>query len=231
MPAVIVGHLALHGAEPAGSERASFVAHEPRFSVGQLALPNVDYVALGHIHRFQDRNRAAFERGEGPPVVYSSSVERISFKEHDAQKGFVLIDIEPGKRTTYEFVETPARRFVPIDVDARSAVDPTQAILAEIDKRDVTDAVVRVRYRVTEAEAPLVDAGAVREALRPAGHVAEVVRIIEERPQRRPALVRRETSLEEAIRLYAARHEGLEAMADEMVATALELDAAIERAG
>jgi hypothetical protein len=54
---------------------------------------------------------------------------------------------------------------------------------------------------------------------------------MDDRPERRPALVRRETSLEEAVRLYAVRHDGLAAMVDDLVATALELDASIERAG
>ena len=125
VPLVVCAHLTVKGADPAGSERASLIAHEPILTAAQLARPNVDYVALGHIHRFQDRNREAFERGEGPPVVYSSSIERVSFKEADDEKGFVLVDIDPGgaagRRTTYEFVPTPARRFVSVDADLRAS--------------------------------------------------------------------------------------------------------------
>ncbi|MDX1420173.1 MAG: exonuclease SbcCD subunit D, partial [Rubricoccaceae bacterium] len=145
LPAVLAGHLSVQGAELGGSERASLIAHEPKWTVGQLAQPGLDYVALGHIHKFQDRNRDAFERGEGPPVVYASSIERISFKEHDADKGFVLVDIEAtpeGKRTRYAFVPTPARPFLPIEVDAREAEDPTAAILQAIAKHDLDGAVV-----------------------------------------------------------------------------------------
>ena len=135
-PLVVCAHLTVQGSELSGSERASLIAHEPTFTVAQLAPPGVDYVALGHIHRFQDRNREAFERGDGPPVVYSSSIERISFKEHDADKGFVVVEIDPagapGRRTAYTFVPTPARRFVPVAVDATEAEDPTAAVLAEI---------------------------------------------------------------------------------------------------
>src|SRR5690606_26514108 len=72
-PAVLGRHCSVQGAELGGSERSSLIAHEPKFTVGQLTPPGLDYVALGHIHKFQDRNREAYERGEGPPVVYASS--------------------------------------------------------------------------------------------------------------------------------------------------------------
>ncbi|MEM8487455.1 MAG: exonuclease SbcCD subunit D, partial [Bacteroidota bacterium] len=122
LPTVMSAHLSVHGAELSGSEQTSLIAHEPKFSVGQLALPPIDYIALGHIHKFQDRNA-----GEKPPVVYSGSIECISFKEWSYPKGFVLVDIEGAgadKKTSFSFVETPARPFVAIDIDAREAEDP-----------------------------------------------------------------------------------------------------------
>ena len=121
LPTVLAAHLTVQGAEISGSERTSLIAHEPKFTVAQLAQPGIDYVALGHIHKRQDRNE-----GQHPPVVYSSSIERISFKEHDAQKGFVLVTIDPAQttpeaRTRFEYVDTPARVFLPLDIDAREA--------------------------------------------------------------------------------------------------------------
>jgi exonuclease SbcD len=226
-PLVVCAHLTVQGAELSGSERASLIAHEPTFTVGQLAAPGVDYVALGHIHRFQDRNREAFERGEGPPVVYASSIERISFKEHDADKGFVLVEIdaagEPGRRTTYEFVPTPARRFVPVSVDATAAEDPTAAVLAEIARHDVADAVVRVRYRTGE-EQPAVDVGAVRAALAGAHAVAAVEREADPVERRQRTVVRTDTSLKEAVERYVDQHETLAKVKDNLVAAALEIE-------
>ncbi|MEM6325785.1 MAG: exonuclease SbcCD subunit D, partial [Bacteroidota bacterium] len=200
LPAVVAAHLTVQGAELSGSERASLIAHEPTFSVGQLTPPGVDYVALGHIHRFQDRNAEAVTRGEGPPVVYSSSIERISFKEHDARKGFVLVDIEPGRtpRTTFEYVDTPARRFLPIEVDATDAVNPTEAVLSAIAREDVAETIVRVRYRVDESQVGAVDAGAIREALAEAEHVAAVERVVDAEERRQRTVVRQDTSLQDA---------------------------------
>ena len=228
VPLVVCAHLTVKGSDPAGSERASLIAHEPVLTAAQLARPNVDYVALGHIHRFQDRNREAFERGEGPPVVYSSSIERVSFKEADDEKGFVIVDIdpagEPGRRTTYTFVPPPARRFVTVDADVRGAEDPTAAILAEIGRHEIADAVVRVRYQVDEDRAGGVDAGAVREALADASVVAAVEREVDPAERRQRTVVRRDTSLKDAIERYVDQHDNLAKVKDDLVAAALEIE-------
>lgn len=56
--------------------------------------PQVQYTALGHLHRFQ-------QIAGGPcPVVYSSSPLAYSFAEADQQKYIVLIDAEPGQAVT-----------------------------------------------------------------------------------------------------------------------------------
>ena len=232
LPAVVAAHLTVQGSELSGSERASLIAHEPTFSVGQLAAPGVDYVALGHIHRFQDRNAEASGKGEGPPVVYSSSIERISFKEHDARKGFVLVDIEPGRtpRTRFEYVDTPARRFLPIEVDATEAPDPTDAVLAAIRREEIADAIVRVRYRVDESQVGSVDAGAIREALAEAEHVAAVERVVDAQERRQRTVVRQDTSLKDAMERYVAQHEKLEKMQEALVAAALEIEREVDAA-
>ncbi len=235
VPLVVSAHLTVQGSELSGSERASLIAHEPTFTVGQLAVPGVDYVGLGHIHRYQDRNLEAFERGEGPPVVYSSSIERISFKEHDAQKGFVLVEIdpsgEPGRRTTYEFVPTPARRFVPIACDVSASADPTADVLAEIARHDVADAVVRVRYKTGEEQAGAVDEAAIRQALAEADVVAAIEREAEPVERRRRTTVQSDTSLRDAVERYVDQHETLATIKDRLVEAALEIEQEVEREG
>jgi DNA repair protein SbcD/Mre11 len=231
VPAVVAAHIAVQGADPGGSERTSLIAHEPRLTVEQLAQPGVDYVALGHIHKFQELNREAVERGDGPPVVYSSSIERISFKEHDAEKGFVVVEIEAdagAKATRYEFVPTPARSFVPIEVDVRGKEDPTAEIVAAIDPEKVAGAVVRVRYRVTESESALVDMGEIRDALRGAECVAAIERAVDPVERRRTTLVRRETTLADALGLYVDQHENLSSIRDDLVRTALEIESELD---
>ena len=54
----------------------------------------VQYVALGHLHRYQ-------EMGGGPcPVVYSSSPLAYSFAESDQQKYVVLVNAKPSSAVT-----------------------------------------------------------------------------------------------------------------------------------
>ena len=58
----------------------------PNLWSANLQILGIDYVALGHIHRYQDRNE-----GASPPVIYSGSIECVSFKEWDTPKGFVIV--------------------------------------------------------------------------------------------------------------------------------------------
>ncbi len=224
LPTVLAGHFSVQGSEIAGSERTSLIAHEPRFTPGQLSPPPIDYVALGHIHRFQDRRTDP----EAPPVVYCSSIERISFKEADDPKGFVLVTIEAEdgrKQTSYEFVETPARRFLALGVDAREADDPTERILQEIARHDVEDAIVRVRYHIDEAQVPQIDARRIREALDAAFVVASIERTVDPVERQRRTILTRETTLEEALERYVAQHEHLASIKDDLVQAALALEA------
>ena len=225
LPAVLAGHFSVQGAEMGGSERTSLIAHEPKFLVSQLALPPLDYVALGHIHRHQDMNAG------GIPVIYSSSIERVSFKEEGEPKGFVIVEIDAAqqpKQTRWRHVETPARRFVTVDVDARTAPNPTEAILKGIAAHDLRDAVVRVRYQVDEAQAPLVDARRIREALDAAYTIAAVDRTVAPIERQRRTVVTRESSVKDALTQYVAQHEHLQPLESRLVEAALALETELD---
>jgi exonuclease SbcD len=230
VPTVLAGHVAVQGATLAGSEHTTTIASEPTFTVGQLAVRPIDYVALGHVHRPQDRNEEAH-----PPVVYSGSIERVTFNEADESKGCRLVDIDPSRDpvTHTTFVETPARPFAAIQVDARDAEEPTERILEAIEERDITDAVVRVRYRIEEAQVAQVDPARLREALAPADTVAGIERTVDPAERKRRTVVTRESGLEEAVRQYVGQHDELAGMEDALVNTALELEAELdaERSG
>jgi exonuclease SbcD len=224
-PTVLAGHVTVQGAALSGSEHTTTIASEPKFTVGQLAVRPIDYVALGHVHRPQDRN------AEGhPPVVYSGSIERVTFNETDEDKGFQLLDIDPARDpvTHTTFVETPARPFVAVSVDARDAEDPTEEVLEAIRERDVTDAIVRVRYRVTEAQVAQVDPARLRDALDGAETVAGIERTVDPAERKRRTAVTRESGLEEAVRQYVGQHDELSEMEDDLVAAALALEAELD---
>ncbi|PEN14343.1 exonuclease sbcCD subunit D [Longibacter salinarum] len=221
---ILAGHVTVQGSELSGSERTSLIASEPKFTVGQLALSPIDYVALGHIHQFQNRNPEGH-----PPVVYSGSVERVTFKERDETKGSVLVTIDteaaPGmsSRTSTSFEPTPARPFIAVYVDARDTPDPTELILQAIEKHDVTDAIVRVRYRVDESQIAVVDSARIRDALADAEKVAAIERSVDPSERRRRTVVTRDSDLEDAMRQYVGQHDELQDMEDDLVNAALTL--------
>lgn len=225
LPTVLMGHFTVHEAAYAGSERASVIAHEPRFGVADLALPPIDYVALGHIHRYQNLKQP----GGTIPVVYCGSIERVSFGEERETKGFVVIDLDParpaGERTTQvRFIETPARKFVSIEADLKSYAAPTEALLDILSRHTLRDAIVRVRYEVTEAQLPLLDTKRIREALSEAAQVAAIDRKIEASVSRPRIQVEREASLRDALGFYFERHPELKSIAPALLQEALELE-------
>jgi len=222
VPTVLAGHVTVQGAEMAGSERTTLITSEPKFTIGQLAVPPIDYVGLGHIHRAQNRNADGH-----PPVVYAGSIERVTFKERDERKGAYLVDMKAGPTpsTATTFVETAARPFVAVRVDVRESDAPTERILDAIESEDVTDAVVRVRYRIEEAQVAEVDYDRLRAALNEAHNIAAIERTVDPAERKRRTVVTRESSLEDALRQYVDQHDELDGLEDDLVEAALDLDA------
>lgn len=78
--------------------------------------PQIQYTALGHLHRFQDIG------DEGRPVVYPSSPLAYSFSEAGQKKGVVIVDAFPQQPAHYRFVPLSSgrklyrKRFEDIDV-------------------------------------------------------------------------------------------------------------------
>jgi exonuclease SbcD len=186
-PSVLVAHVAAAGALLSGSERTALIGADPTLLTSDLANPAFDYVALGHVHRHQDLNP-----GGMPAVVYSGSVERVDFGEERETKGFcsICIDVQGGRRTTsYEFISTPARPFVTIDVDVTGDDEPTAAILKAIGRSNLRDAILRVRY--SAAAGQRIDTAAIRRALGESGvhHVAIIAPNITPRERQRRSAV------------------------------------------
>ena len=159
IPAIFTAHLAAEEATYSGSERSAIIGRDPVFPTLILAQKEFDYVALGHIHKFQDLNL-----GNHPPVVYPGSIERINFGEEKEDKGVCLVNIEKGK-TSYEFIPLPARKFITIDVVISEEQDPTNTLLREIEKYDLSEAVVRVFYTMPAEREDLLDFKRINSAL------------------------------------------------------------------
>ncbi|XWX03806.1 exonuclease SbcCD subunit D [Aggregatilineales bacterium SYSU G02658] len=168
-PRLLLGHFTVSGSK-VGSERTRLLGTDESISLGVLADPRWDYVALGHIHRFQDLTAG---REGVPPVVYSGSLERVDFGEEGQEKGFCYVTLARGA-TRYEFIEVNARPLVTVEVDCRTADNPTAEVIARAKKHDLANAIVRLRIVLNDAQRHQLDERDIRAKLKGLGahHVA-----------------------------------------------------------
>ena len=218
-PAFLMSHITATDAKLAGTERAAVIGHDPTILTSALANPAFDYVALGHVHKFQDLNPSG-----NPHVVYPGSVERVDFGEEHETCGFCIVEYEGKGETSYRFIETPARPFVTIDVDIPPDEPPTEYMIRAIKRRDLTDAVVRVIYTVAEEQQHLVNLKEVRDLLEKAFLVASIIRKTEAPERVRRASVSEELSLQEALDRYFENNPGLKPFVEDMKSYALQLE-------
>ena len=177
VPAILTGHVTVNGAT-VGTERSMMLGQDHVLLVSALDWPQVVYVALGHIHKHQ------VLRPDPPMVVYSGSLQRVDFSEEGDEKGFCVVDLDPaaaqGQRMTgFEFHKLASRSFVTVDVSVEPQdVDPTATVVRAIARKDITDAVVRVRIALAaESDAHLRETE-IRAALEPAHFIASISREI-----------------------------------------------------
>ncbi len=184
VPAIFAGHVSISTALT-GSEQSMMLGRDHVLLKSSVALPQLDYVALGHIHRQQ-------VLGDDPPVVYAGSLQRVDFGEEKDQKGFYVLDLDPkmpaGRRVQeYRFHEVDARAFVTVAANIRDGdPDPTATVVKKIAVHDIDGAIVRVKISIpSELESRLSDAE-VRRSLESAHFVASISREI--RQEVRPRL-------------------------------------------
>jgi exonuclease SbcD len=171
IPRVLVGHFPVDVAKY-GSERTVMLGQEMPILLSTLTEPTWDYVALGHIHKHQSLNEDRY-----PPIVYSGSLERIDFGEEKEEKGFCWVELARGE-TIWKFVPVAARPFYTVKVDVRSAEDPTEAVLVELEQGNFINAVVRVQIMILAAQEALLREREIEKALSEAAHVS-IIREVE----------------------------------------------------
>ncbi|MEI7510626.1 MAG: exonuclease subunit SbcD [Candidatus Peregrinibacteria bacterium] len=132
LPLIIVAHATVSGAK-FGAERDIMLGSDIVIPYTAFCDPKVSYAAIGHIHRHQ----TVVENH----IVYSGSPERIDFGEEKEEKGFVVAEIEAGKRAEWEFVGSGARKFLTVETTANDIM----AGEGELNfPSDICDAVVKL---------------------------------------------------------------------------------------
>ncbi|MBM3943090.1 MAG: exonuclease SbcCD subunit D [SAR202 cluster bacterium] len=204
IPAILTGHATVNGAT-VGTERSMMLGQDHILPISALQPPQVEYAALGHIHKHQVLRDSPGQA----MVVYSGSLQRVDFSEEGDQKGFCVIELDPAapqghRLKDFQFHPVQARPFVTIDVRVPEAeADPTDYVLRAIARRDVTDAVVRVRVSLPAGAEAQFREQPVREVLKPAHYIAAVSReVAGERRTRLGAQVAQGLQPMQALDLY-----------------------------
>lgn len=217
-PAILTGHFTISGAV-FGSERSVMIGRDATIKLSALMPEAWDYVAMGHIHKHQDVNKHNY-----PSVVYSGSLERIDFGEEHEQKGFCWIEARRGE-TTWQFVPVNVRRFVSIYADAtQDGESPTDAVIREIERHDVMDAIVRVRVKLTQPQEASLRTRMIEEALGDAYLIASITRDIQRDNRSRIGLENPETlTPEQLLDRYFLSKNTLRDHMDDLMQAAKEL--------
>jgi len=156
IPTVVTAHMATDSAL-AGIEEELLVGYTLTFPTEMFVDHRVDYVALGHIHKYQ------ILRKEKPAIVYAGSLERVDFGEEKEDKGFVHVKIERGN-AAFEFHSINPRPFITVDADVCGSETPTEDLLAKMVKACVPGCVLRVRYKIDQEKMSQVDEDKLRNA-------------------------------------------------------------------
>lgn len=196
-PTILAGHLTASTGRFSGAEKCATTGQDPLFLPSQLAQPGIDYIALGHLHRYQQVNPT-----ETPPIVYSGSIERIDFGETRDTKGFCIVKIPKKGSVDISFVPTPVRPFIQISLTLQTGSNPTEQIVNEIKKHDLTDAIIKIIYTVpTEITEP-INLKAINTACNNAHYIASIIPIIQAKPRTTRAKISTQIDTPEALKIF-----------------------------
>ena len=94
---IVVAHLLMHGARVGGGERSLYLGDN--YAVYPEEIPaNIDYLALGHMHLYQQI--------PGPGAIYyPGSPLQMDFGETETPKGFLYLEAFPGCPCQPRFIE------------------------------------------------------------------------------------------------------------------------------
>jgi exonuclease SbcD len=158
LPVVLTAHASVQGAVY-GEERTVMLGGDLILPGSLVRDPRLDYVALGHIHKWQDLNEGAH-----PPVIYPGSIERVDFGEAADDKYFVIAHVECG-HTELEWRKlTGIRPFIDRHLRLKSQDDVTGQLLRALPHADkLGGAIVRLVLEYPRDWEALIDEAALRE--------------------------------------------------------------------
>lgn len=200
VPALLVGHLTVSTGVFSGSEKQAIFGSDPLLLPSQLAITPFDYVALGHLHRYQNLNP-----GGHPAVVYAGSIERIDFGERKEEKGFCAVTIHDKQTTEHHFIPVPTRPFVQIEVTLQSGTSQTEQIIRALAQQVLQDAVVKIVYHLPADMPDRVDVKLIQEHCKEAHVLVSIVPVrVAHKRERRLGTTRETTDTATLLKNYFA---------------------------
>ena len=231
LPAILAGHVTVAGATT-GTERSMMLGSDHILTTGAVQQPQLEYVALGHIHKHQIL-RSGGAADAGPMVVYSGSLQRVDFSEEAEDKGFCVVDIDPGapqgqRMTDFRFERIGARPFVTVDASVPdNEANPTDFVVRAIQRHPIAGAIVRLRVKLSGEQSGSLRDADLRPALSPAHYVASIARELTDAPRRRLSTAPADLQPLAALRLYLESQDAAPERRDILLRRAAELLAAI----
>jgi len=176
LPIILTAHASVQGATY-GAERTVMLGSDLVLSGSMLKKQQLDYVALGHIHKPQNLNGPGPDPKDStsyvhPPVIYPGSIERVDFGEAKDDKFFVIAEVEKGQTQ----VEWRKLEGVRPFIDRRAVLGPalsgaegtgenvTETLIAALPKPEVLEeAIVRLTVEYPREWDTLIDDTALRK--------------------------------------------------------------------
>lgn len=213
IPTVLLAHLMTDTARY-GAER--FLAVGKGFTVPMaiLARDCFDYIALGHVHKYQ-------EVCQSPLAIYAGSIERVDFSEEKEEKGYVLIEVAKGQATA-EFQALPARAFKTLEIDLTKQDDPQQALINAIEIETLEEKVIRLVYQLRADQVKEIDNSLLNESLAAAHSYTIQPQLVSQLSRPRLPELGVDSSLSpiSALQAYLNNREDLSALAPDILEAA-----------
>ncbi len=220
IPAVLAGHLTVSSGIFSGSEKRAIYGTDPVFLPSQLAIEPFDYVALGHLHRYQNLNKNGY-----PAVVYSGSIERVDFGERKEEKGFCLVTIQKKNNTNHEFIKVPTRLFIQVDIRLKNDTKTSQTdqILEALAQYDIEGAIVKILYHVPQDNQDTVDLQTIQRICKSAMYCVGIIPIRNIKMRKRRTTMKVDMDLSTLLSLYFDGKEEYKENKDVLIKKALQL--------
>ena len=220
IPSILAGHLTVSTGVFSGSEKCAVFGNDPVLLPSQLAVKPFDYVALGHLHRYQNLNSNGY-----PSVVYSGSVDRIDFGERKEDKGFCSVSLnkKSKKRCSYKFIKLNTRRFIQVEVELQKGRDQTEQIVDVLFEQDIKGAIIKIIYHLSSDMTDDVDLFALQRVCADAKYIASVMPIRKSVVRERRIKLQVDMDIKTVVEKYFDSKDDLKFKKEKLLSKALEL--------